>query len=183
MLYDHAQRAVDCAVELDRFGEAFRNEMASRGIHFGKTRIGVNTGQVVVGNFGGSGRFDYTAHGNAINLAARLEQVNKWLGTRVCVADSTVNQCRETEFRPLGTLQPRGKVEKLAVFEPTETCATREHLGVYAHAFSLLKDGNAAAVPALEQLAQIAPNDPIVALHFGRARAGELNVELGAQRG
>ena len=59
--------------------------MKEKGIDFGETRIGVNSGEVVVGNFGGSSMFDYTAYGDAVNTAARLESVNKQLGTNICI--------------------------------------------------------------------------------------------------
>lgn len=62
--------------------------MNEKGILIGKTRIGVNSGQVVVGNFGGSTMFDYTAYGDAVNTAARLESINKQLGTNICVSSN-----------------------------------------------------------------------------------------------
>src|SRR6202040_13660 len=86
---DHCQRAVRCALEIDRFAQDFRAEQAKNGIIFGTTRIGVNTGAAVVGNFGSRLRFEYTAQGDAVNTASRLEGANKYLGTRICVAGST----------------------------------------------------------------------------------------------
>ena len=83
---DHAQRAVDCALELDAWAPDYAPAMNNNGIPMGKTRVGVNTGLVVVGNFAGSSMFDYTAHGDAVNTAARLESVNKHLGTNVCIS-------------------------------------------------------------------------------------------------
>ena len=62
--------------------------MASE-VAIGVTRIGVNSGSAIVGNFGGDALFDYTAHGDAINTAARLEAANKYLGTRICVSAET----------------------------------------------------------------------------------------------
>jgi adenylate cyclase len=115
---DHALRAVRCALALDVFGKAYSEELRVKGIEFGVTRIGVNTGPAVVGNFGGGNRFDYTAHGDAINTAARLEAANKQLGTRICVAASTAEQVRDIALRPLGTLLLRGKSVPVAVFEP-----------------------------------------------------------------
>jgi adenylate cyclase len=52
-------------------------------VEFGHTRIGVNTGQAIVGNFGDFDRFDYTAMGDAMNTAARLESLNMHIGTRI----------------------------------------------------------------------------------------------------
>lgn len=61
-----------------------------RGIEIGVTRIGVHAGPAIVGNFGGGRYFDYTAYGDTINTAARLENANKAFGTRICVSDAVV---------------------------------------------------------------------------------------------
>jgi adenylate cyclase len=84
---DHAQRAVECAMAIDQWSARFRQRVEQEGIDLGVTRIGVNTGKCIVGNFGGKRRFDYTAHGDAINTAARLEAINQRLGTTICVQD------------------------------------------------------------------------------------------------
>ena len=86
---------------------------------FGTTRIGVNTGRAVVGNFGGARRFDYTAHGDAINTAARLEAANKALGTRICVARATCEHVPGQTFRPVGTPDAQGANPSVS------TCSSR----------------------------------------------------------
>ena len=115
---DHQQRAVACALALDAFCQAFVVHQRSRKINFGVTRIGVNTGVTVVGNFGGANRFDYSATGDAINTAARLESVNKQIGTRVCVSGTTIEHCHGVPCRPVGELVLKGKSESVAAFEP-----------------------------------------------------------------
>ena len=70
---DHATRAVTCALELDEYAKAFRERCHNKNIALGVTRIGVHTGPAIVGNFGGGHFFDYTAYGDTINVAARLE--------------------------------------------------------------------------------------------------------------
>ena len=75
---DHRQRALDCALAMDAFASVYATDVQStQGIAFGHTRIGVHTGEVIVGNFGGSTMFDYRALGDAVNTASRLEGVNK----------------------------------------------------------------------------------------------------------
>ena len=82
---DHAARALACARDLAATGLAFRDRMTTRGIPFGVTRIGGDTGQATVGNFGTAKRFHYTAMGEVVNMASRLEVANKTVGTHLLV--------------------------------------------------------------------------------------------------
>jgi adenylate cyclase len=75
---DYATRAIACAHDLDAWASGFQERWKAKGVNFGITRIGVHAGPVLVGNFGGSRFFDYTAHGDTINTAARLEAANKF---------------------------------------------------------------------------------------------------------
>ena len=92
---DYATRAVACAHDLDAWAEGFRERWKAKGVNFGATRIGVHAGPALVGNFGGSRFFDYTAYGDTINTAARLEAANKFLGTRICVSAAVAEARRE----------------------------------------------------------------------------------------
>jgi adenylate cyclase len=83
---DHAARTVACALALDGFAQGFRECWRQKGIALGVTRIGAHAGPAIVGNFGGGRFFDYTAYGDTINTAARLETANKQLGTRTPVS-------------------------------------------------------------------------------------------------
>ncbi|HEY6256260.1 MAG TPA: adenylate/guanylate cyclase domain-containing protein [Xanthobacteraceae bacterium] len=121
---DHAARAVACARAMDAFAVQFSGEQRGKHIPFGSTRIGVNTGYAIVGNFGGNRRFDYSAYGDTINTAARLENANKILGTRICISRSTVAQCSAGGFRPIGSLVLKGKTEPVDVYEPIEGTAS-----------------------------------------------------------
>ena len=89
-----------------------------KGIALGVTRIGVHAGPAIVGNFGGGRFFDYTAYGDTINVAARLEAANKQLGTRICVSATLAAKVEEFRGRPVGDLILRGKTEALRAFEP-----------------------------------------------------------------
>ncbi len=176
---DHAARAVKCALALDRFCQAFVKAQADRGITFGQTRMGVNTGYCVVGNFGGSSRFDYTAHGDAINTAARLESVNRHVGTRVCVSGTAAHHCPSIPFRPVGRLVLKGKTQGLEVFEPlSEDEAASPRCQGYLSAYRLLERGEAAAVKAFAGLSRRFPEDGLIAIHARRLVAGESGVTL-----
>ena len=79
-LSNHAARAVECAAVIRSWTEQYRSRPSARLIGLGRTRIGIETGEMVVGDIGIRSKLDYTAHGDAINSAARLEAMNKELG-------------------------------------------------------------------------------------------------------
>ena len=107
---DHAERAVACALALDAHAEGFRARWLERGVTIGVTRIGINSGPALVGSFGGGRFFDYTAYGDTISIAARLEAANKQLGTRICVSGSVVERVANFRGRPVGNLRASGGV-------------------------------------------------------------------------
>lgn len=81
-----------------------------------KCRIGVNTGPLVAGAIGAQDRLSYTVYGDAVNVAARLEQMNKQFGTRILVAQGTVEQVEGYDFSRIGNLQIRGREKPVDVF-------------------------------------------------------------------
>jgi adenylate cyclase len=101
---DQGDRAVMCALALDRYAQSFRERWRGRGIALGVTRIGAHAGPAIVGNFGGGRFFDYTAYGDTINVAARLEAANKQLGTHICVSGTLAAKAAEFHGRPVGDL-------------------------------------------------------------------------------
>jgi adenylate cyclase len=170
---DHCERAVKCALVMDGISKDFIAKMNARGFAFGVTRIGVNTGSAIVGNFGGSERFDYTAHGDAINTAARMESVNKHLGTQICIAGTTAAQCPNHFFRPVGALILKGKKEPIEAFEPiTEEQAGAPLMVRYNEAFEYLVRGDAKAEELFAALKADYPDDPLVNLHYDRIMDG-----------
>ncbi|MFQ6022663.1 MAG: CHASE2 domain-containing protein [Acidiferrobacterales bacterium] len=176
---DHPERAVKCAIELDSFCESFRSEQATRGIPFGKTRIGINTGITVVGNFGGRKRFDYTAHGDVINTTARLESVNKHLGTSICVSGATAKRCQSITFRPVGQLVLKGKTDAIDVFEPlSEADASDPKTADYLKTYRLLEHRDTEAAQAFDELAQKYPDDALIAFHTKRLASGEAGATI-----
>jgi adenylate cyclase len=164
---------------MDKISTDFIAKMNARGMAFGVTRIGVNTGRAIVGNFGGAERFDYTAHGDAINAAARMESVNKQLGTRICIAGATVEQCPDHFFRPIGALVLKGKTEAIDAFEPISEEEARSPLMVrYSDAFEHLASGDESAAALFASLKADFPVDPLVNLHYHRIMSGIVSSTL-----
>ena len=181
---DHAERAVRCALAIDAFAQDFARG-AARGRAFGTTRIGINTGRAVVGNFGGSRRFDYTAHGDAINTAARLEAANKRLGTRICAARATVEAVGAAAgltFRPIGALELKGKARRVDVFAPAGAASAEAGWAErYGDAFGRLARGEGEGAAAILALLALHPDDPLLRFHAERIARGIPGTEVALQ--
>ena len=179
---DHPACAVRCALAIDAFAQNF---VRDAGGGLGTTRIGINTGRAVVGNFGGQRRFDYTAHGDAINTAARLEAANKQLGTRICVSRATVDALGEGSdfrFRPIGRLSLKGKALPVDVFAPAEAGAAETRLADrYSDAFAQLSRGGDDGPAAVLSLLALYPDDPLLQFHAGRIAKGVRGTEVPLQ--
>lgn len=118
---NHTRQACEAALDLlaamrdliaqqQRQGEAIFGEL--------HLRIGVATGPAVVGPCGSEQKYDYTCIGDTVNLAARLESANKFYGTQVLVGPATQAACRDAfVFRPLGSVQVKGKSQPAPIFE------------------------------------------------------------------
>jgi adenylate cyclase len=170
-LEGHPRRAVECAIALRDWTEDFRHRAEPAAIGFGRTRIGIETGPAVVGDVGNRAKLDYTAHGDAVNAAARLEAANKELGSSICVGPAAVARCDPALFRPLGTIAVRGRGgETLAVFEPWPTDAPPQWRDDYLAAYRLIESDRAAAIARLEQLAAERPADPVPRVMAERLR-------------
>lgn len=112
----HERAAVACGMEIAAWGESFARRHAESG--FGITRVGIATGVAIVGDVGGGRVLDYTAHGDAVNLAARLEQANKIFGTTVLLDSETAAAQSGDGFRCLGRLAARGRSGAVDVYAP-----------------------------------------------------------------
>lgn len=179
---DYATRAVACAHDLDAWARDFKERWKAQGVNFGITRIGVHAGLAMVGNFGGSRFFDYTAHGDTINIAARLEAANKFLGTRVCASATIADRADNFQGRPVGDLILRGRSEPLRAYEPLRP-ATFKSLATaqYKEAFAWLEAGDTAAIPAFATLVGMHADDPLAGFHLKRLLNGAngARIELG----
>ncbi len=171
---DHAARAAACALELDRFAQTFLAGELAAGRPFGMTRIGVHSGPASVGNFGSEARFEYTALGDAVNTAARLEGLNKYFGTRVAMSGATAARCPDIARRPIGRIVLKGKTEPIEVFQPLSAEEAGSSLmRRYAEAYAMMAAGDPVAPALFAALAQSHPQDGPTALHHARLSKGE----------
>jgi adenylate cyclase len=131
---DHAIEAVAAALDCQRRLDAFNRDQALHIQH----RIGLNTGEALIGNIGSRRRFNYTAFGDNVNLASRLEQANTSFGTSILATESVVTATGTTfVWREIDTIRVRGRSAPVKVFEPSgrrdeETEGQRERARVYA---------------------------------------------------
>jgi adenylate cyclase len=176
---DHAFRAVCCALAIDVFAVRFQVKQNAAGVPLGMTRIGVNSGQAIIGNFGGEYFFDYTAYGDAVNVAARLESANKQLGTRICVSETVVDQMANFKGRSAGILLLKGKSRPLQAFEPLSNEQTHSPAIVaYREAYEKLEAGDPTARQAFATLVGQYDHDPLATFHLQRLLAGESGVDI-----
>lgn len=172
---DHAAKAVDCAVELARFSGEFAAAERQRNIPFGRTRIGVQTGYAVVGNFGGARKLNFTAIGDTMNLTSRLEGANKYLGTSILIGAAAAERSGRADLRPIAELVVKGRDEAVSVFGPTPHWDP-ERLARYRRAYELLQSRDPKAEAALQELAD--KQDPIIHLYLERLAAGRLGTHI-----
>jgi adenylate cyclase len=117
-LENHPERAVACALALLAASEEVRASALGRRLALGRTRIGLETGPAIVGDVGGTRKLDYTAHGNAMNDAARLEALNKELGSSICIGPGTAARIDPASLRRIATVTLRGHSRPIDVFTP-----------------------------------------------------------------
>ena len=114
----HAFYACKTALEMNRKLQQLQEEWTKKGQQPISMRIGINSGDVIVGNIGGKKRFDYTVMGDAVNLASRLEGANKAYGTSIMISETTYNHVdHKFLVRELDNIQVKGKTKPTKVFE------------------------------------------------------------------
>lgn len=116
----HAANACRCALAVERALDGFNKKQALAGLPEFRTRFGIHTGTAVVGSVGATDRLQYTAMGDTINVASRLEGLNKNYGTSILASEAVVRKCSDRmSFRALGVAAAKGRHEKLSVYEVT----------------------------------------------------------------
>jgi adenylate cyclase len=163
---DHAVRACRAAVRCRQVLPAMKPLTDELGVDPIVNRIGINSGPATVGNMGSDARFDYTAMGDTVNLASRLEGANKAFGSWILLGSGTYERAKDAIVaKRLGRIQVVGKKEAVAVYELLDlaeeaTPETRAHVEAFERARkALLADDLVATEAALDEAEKARPGD------------------------
>jgi adenylate cyclase len=174
---DHAQRACHAALDMVEALRALRGHFAERGWRGLEIGIGINTGRMVVGNMGSPDRLDYSAVGDSVNVAARLEGLTKEYGVHVIVGEETRAAAGEVfVYRFLGPVVVKGRPEPVRAYEIVAragavTPARLETLRRFEEGVDLYRTRRWADASALfSQLAAQDPDDGPTALYARRSQ-------------
>ncbi len=167
---EHAAHGLLAARDMLAALDGVNARLRERGLPPVDMRIGVHTGPAVVGNLGSPTRFSYTAIGDSVNLASRLEGVNKYYGTRLLVSGDTVAklgaQAGQIALRSADCVRVKGKSEAVDLYtlDPHPALRAREDA-----AFAAYRRGDwADALHLFEALARDAPGDGLVLTYIER---------------
>ncbi len=173
---DHAKWACRCALQsLNKLTE-LQAEYAKKGLPSIDIGIGLNTGEVNVGNMGSETVRSYTVMGDAVNLASRLEGINKTYGTRVILSEFTYKEVKDSFIcREVDWVRVKGKAQPVKIFELiAETSAppqTQEMLKWFQEGYELYhKQQWQAGITAFEKALKVQANDPVSTLYIQRCQ-------------
>lgn len=167
---EHADHACRSALKMMARLSELNRSFAERGINSIDIGIGVNTGDAVVGNMGAAMRFDYTAIGDNVNLASRLEGLNKMYGTHIIVSESTKMQASDDlPFREIDLVAVKGKRQPVPIYE-LMVCDDSALRGEFGDALRLYRNGEfAKALPVFDKL-HIQKNDQVSSIYVARCK-------------
>ena len=174
---DHATQACLAAIECNARLKILAQEWSSQGRPAFRTRIGLNTGDVVVGNIGSNQRLSYTAMGDPVNLASRLEGLNKEYATSIIISQSVLNELPdEFVYRLLDIVVVKGKSEPVPIYELVSrkgdvTGSDAEFFEMFSKAVNsyLEKDWDK-AIFRFEKLLGLRPDDQACKIFIERCR-------------
>ena len=172
---DHARHAVEAALAIQARLEAKQSDFATLGARAVATRIGIASGEMLVGNIGSRRRFNYTVIGDTVNLAARLEGANKVYGTRILVGDRTHELAGDgLVLREIDRIRVVGRATPVTVFQPVarRDAATEDQIERIARFAASLEDYRAGRLAeATAGFSDLAADDPVARTYLDRIDA------------
>lgn len=163
---DHARLACFAAIDMQKYMTSYRERLRQEGRPILNVRMGLNTGEMLVGNLGSAQRMDYTMMGDAVNLAARLEGANKFYGTQTMISGYTYDKVADdVEVRELDLIRVVGRREAVRVYELLDrrgelTQDWQDILARYNPALELFRSRQFDdALQAFRSVLEIAPDD------------------------
>lgn len=173
---DHARNACMAVIEARAAVDAFNAANLEQGLPVMQTRFGLHTGETVVGNLGSSDRMNYTAIGAMVNLASRVEGMNKIYGTRALMtADAVAEAGIDILTRRIDTVIAKGAMAPVEIYEligPFSECSdTLGDMAAWTGATEAFRTGDfAAAVRGFETYLGTRPDDAVARRYCERAR-------------
>jgi len=161
----HAELACRAALDMVRTLRSFQDTLRQRGLPAIDIGVGINTGPMVVGNMGSKSRFNYTVVGDAVNLASRIEHLNKEYGTNILVSEYTYLPLKD-EFplaREVDRVRVRGRAQPVHLFELF--AEERDWLDEYRAAYAVMRDGDAQRAAGLFAALHARTGDGVSAFH------------------
>jgi class 3 adenylate cyclase/ActR/RegA family two-component response regulator len=181
---DHATRACAAAILMKRKEQEINREFRETGLSAAPllTRIGVNTGSMVVGNMGSQRKMNYTIMGNAVNIASRLEGLNKMYGTWILASENTVRETggnflarRLDRVRPVGIHSPL-QIYELVEFSAAAAEEQRKTVELFHGALALFEGRDwAAAEAGFRRVLDLSPRDGPSKLFLERCKDNRRN--------
>lgn len=154
---DDGKNALKAALEMLNFTQKFGEGNPDRAM-IGRTRVGLHHGEAIVGNFGGEGRISYTALGDSMNTAARLEGANKYLKTKALVSDDVRRLVETDVLRPMGRIVLSGRPTPIVVWEPAPEIEPDMRMEL-TRLWLQFDTGDREALHAIEAIAAARPDD------------------------
>jgi len=175
---DHALQACRAAIACQREIDALSATWRAAGKYEFHTRIGLATGEVVVGNVGSDQRLNYSVIGDPVNLASRLEGLNKSYQTGILISEDTYQACaHHIEARLIDFVAVKGKVEPVRIYELIGergdiSPRRKETIKLFGRAIgAYLARSFDEALGLLAELKTRDPNDAVVDLYIARCEA------------
>jgi len=173
---DHALRSCRTALEMMATLKGLQQKWAAEGRPFVDIGVGINSGDMVVGNMGSNMRFDYTVMGDNVNLSSRLEGINKEYGTHIVISEFTYEVVKEEVFcRELDAVRVKGKKLPVKIYElicerkdaaEHEEYIGRFHAGLAHYKAARWDEG----IAAFKSVLEIRPDDPPAKLYIQRCQ-------------